>query len=118
MRLFGLFSIQTYFAKRPEKYRLGFFMMIGKQHKLKKRSPHTQKLIKISVITLGSYNSILRLPTCVSTSKTNQSLEEKKNLEMFQQQSKCCNNSQGPLRNNILEIDVTQLLYKYNDHQR
>lgn len=62
-------------------------MMIGKQHKLKKRSPHTQKLIKISVITLGSYNSILRLPTCVSTSKTNQSLEErrKKNLEMFQQ---------------------------------
>ena len=24
MRLFGLFSIQTYFAKRPEKYRLGF----------------------------------------------------------------------------------------------
>ena len=117
MRLFGLFSIQTYFAKRPEKYRLGFFMMIGKQHKLKKRSPHTQKLIKISVITLGSYNSILRLPTCVSTSKTNQSLEERRK-KILRCSSKSCNNSQGPLRSNILEIDVTQLLYKYNDHQR
>ena len=82
-------------------------MMIGfKQHKLKKRSPHKNwsksQWLHLAV-TFQSYvcQLVFQLQKPINL------LKKKKILEMFQQQSKSCNNSQGPLRSNSLEIDVT-----------